>query len=119
MNVYVGNASLVECICECCKANCVTNVTNETVCSDSLCLMWPHGLSVWRNDGRLVSLHVRTAVRAIVGPVIVLSSSRVVAQALRSNRVVVVRISGRVVVSIASLWSWSSASRKRIVTYVA
>ena len=72
MHVNVGNASLVECICECCKANCVTNVTNETVCSDSLCLMWPHGLSVWRTDGRLVSTAcaMRTAVRAIVGPAI-------------------------------------------------
>ena len=39
--------------CEFFKANCVT--TNETLCSDSLYLMWPHGLSVWRNDGRLVS----------------------------------------------------------------
>ena len=55
MNVHVGNASVVECICECCKVNCVTNVTNETVCSDIVCLMWPHGLSVRRTDGRLVS----------------------------------------------------------------
>ena len=51
---YMSETNLLSNVfCELFKANCVT--TNETVYSDSLCLMWPHGLSVWRNDGRLVS----------------------------------------------------------------
>ena len=61
-NVHIGNESSVECICEFCKANCV--ITNETVCGNSLCLMWPHGLSVWRRGltaAGLFPLHVRTA----------------------------------------------------------
>ena len=120
MNVDVGNASLVECICECCKANCVT--TNETVCSDSLymfCLMWPHDSLVWHNGGRLVAAAcANSEEQSSVRRYNRLCRHHVVAQAFRSHRVVVVRIAGRVVASIASLWSWSNASRNRVVMYV-